>query len=137
IGTDLPVALDLTALRREDPDRDRLRQIFLALEFHSLVRDYAAPEAEAAPKRKADYGLVQTPAQVASLVERIRSLGRVSVDTETTGTDPMRADLVGISIAVQPGEGYYLPFAHIQAAAEAAAEAAPATVGGGRAREEE
>src|SRR5690606_30945279 len=100
IGTDLPVELDLEALARQEPDRERLRQIFLELEFHSLVRDYAAPEAKPEEKRKTSYDLVQTPAQVVRLVERIRNLGRVSVDTETTGTDPMQADLVGISIAV-------------------------------------
>jgi DNA polymerase I len=131
IGTDLPVELDLDALRREEPDRERLRQIFLALEFHSLVRDYAAPEPKPETQRKAEYGLVQTPAQVAALVDRIRGLGRLSVDTETTGTDPMQADLVGVSIAIQPGEGYYLPFAHLRAAAEAAAEAGGGSAGGG------
>ena len=126
IGTDLPVELDLAALQRQEADRERLRQLFLALEFHSLVRDYAAPEAKKEAEKKATYDVMQTPAQVVRLVERIRALGRVSVDTETTGTDPVRADLVGISIAVQPGEAYYLPFGHIQAAAEAA-EAVGAT----------
>src|SRR5690606_17654255 len=46
IGTDLPIELNLEALQREEPDRDRLREIFLDLEFHSLVREYAAPEPE-------------------------------------------------------------------------------------------
>ncbi|HEX6071053.1 MAG TPA: DNA polymerase I [Longimicrobiaceae bacterium] len=139
IETDLPVELDLEVLRAEEPDRDRLKEIFLALEFHSLVRDYAAPEPKTPTERKVDYGLVQTPEQVAALVERIRALGRVSVDTETTGTDPMSADLVGVSIAVQPGEAYYLPFAHVRVDAATGAEAerpAPAQVGGGG-REEE
>jgi DNA polymerase-1 len=114
IGTDLPVELDLHALERTDPDRERLKQIFLALEFHSLVRDYAAPEPEQAVERNVDYGLVQAPEQVALLVERIRALGRVSIDTVTAGTDPIQAHLVGVSIALQRGEGYYLPFGHIR-----------------------
>ena len=33
-------------------------------------------------------------------------------DTETTGTDKMQADLVGISISIQPGKGYYIPVGH-------------------------
>jgi DNA polymerase-1 len=139
IETELPIELDLAALRAEEPDRERLKGIFLALEFHSLVRDYAAPEPKAPTERKVDYGLVQKPAQVAALVERIRALGRVSVDTETTGTDPMSADLVGVSIAVQPGEAYYLPFAHVRVDATTGAQAvrpSPAPVGGGG-REEE
>ena len=36
----------------------------------------------------------------------------MSLDTETTSTDPVRADLIGISVALEPGAGYYLPFAH-------------------------
>ena len=117
IGTDVPIELDLEAVRREEPDRDRLREIFLDLEFHSLVRDYAPPE-PAAAATTGRYSLIQTPREVVDLVARIRALGRVSVDTETSDMDPMRADLVGISIAVEPGEGYYLPLAHIAEAAD-------------------
>jgi DNA polymerase-1 len=112
IHTDLPVPLDLEALVREEPDRERLREIFLALEFHSLVREHAAPETAPPAERKISYHLVQRPEQVRDLVERIRHRGRVSFDTETTSTDPMRADLVGISLALQDGEAYYLPFGH-------------------------
>ena len=38
--------------------------------------------------------------------------GRLSIDTETTSTDPMRAELVGISLAVEPGRACYLPLGH-------------------------
>ena len=44
IRRDLPIELDMEALAVKEPDRDRLREVFLELEFHSLVRDYAAPE---------------------------------------------------------------------------------------------
>ena len=54
-----------------------------------------------------------------ALVARVRATDFMSVDTETESdpgapiaVDPMRANLVGISIAVAPGEAYYLPFAH-------------------------
>src|SRR5690606_8741670 len=103
IGTDLPIELDLHSLRREEPDRDRLRELFLDLEFHSLVRDYAAPEPEAR-EREVTYGLVQNAGEVVKLVRRIRELGRVSLETETSGADPMGAEFVGISFAIQPGE---------------------------------
>ena len=116
IHDDLPVELDLDALVRKEPDRDRLREIFLELEFHSLVRDVTAASeekgAEAAPARATDYRLLQTAEEVRELAERIRAAGRVSVDTETTSVDPMMAKLVGISIALESGAGYYLPFAH-------------------------
>jgi DNA polymerase-1 len=112
IRTDLPVALDLDPLRAGEPDHDRLRSIFLELEFHSLVRDFAAPETKTPVERKLNYALLQRAEQVAELVARIRERGRVSIDTETTSTDPVRAELVGISIAVEPGEAFYLPIAH-------------------------
>ncbi|HEX2094701.1 MAG TPA: DNA polymerase I [Longimicrobiaceae bacterium] len=112
IRTDLAIPLDLEALRRKEPDRTRLKELLLELEFHSLVRDYAAPAQEARAQMATDYRLVQSVDEVRALAERIREQGRLSVDTETTSLDPMRADLVGISIALAPGEGYYLPFGH-------------------------
>ncbi|HET7321445.1 MAG TPA: DNA polymerase I [Longimicrobiaceae bacterium] len=112
IITDLPVELNLEALQREEPDRERLKEIFLSLEFHSLVRDHGAPERKTPKERKVNYKLLQRPDQVTALVERIRNRGRVSVDTETTSKDPIRADLLGISIALEGGEAYYLPFGH-------------------------
>ncbi len=112
IRTDLPLELDLEALQCEPPDRERLKELFLDLEFHSLVREYGAPEAAPAAERETTYEILRTTEQVKDLVGRVRGRGQVSVDTETTSTDPMRADLVGVSIALEDGEAYYLPFAH-------------------------
>ena len=52
--------------------------------------------------------------QLDRLVQRIGETGRAAVDVETTATDPMRADLVGIAVAVavDPEESYYIPVAH-------------------------
>jgi DNA polymerase-1 len=111
IQKDLPIDLDLEALRVVEPDREALRDIFLELEFTSLARDYTAP-AEAVEELTGDYRLLNTPAEVAALVERARAAGSFAVDTETTALDPMRADLVGMSIALEPGTAYYLPFGH-------------------------
>lgn len=47
-----------------------------------------------------------------ALLRRLASARQVSIDTETTATDPMRAELVGISLSVQPGEGFYIPVGH-------------------------
>ena len=49
IRCDLPMELDLEALRRKEPDRARLKELFLELDFHSLVRDDGAPAPEAKP----------------------------------------------------------------------------------------
>jgi len=110
IRTDLPIALDLEALRVREPDRARLRELFLELEFHSLLRDHAAPVRPVRPETS--YRVVATPEEAWALAERARAVGKVSVDTESTSVDPMRAELVGLSLAFAPGEAYYLPFAH-------------------------
>ncbi|MBD0319272.1 MAG: DNA polymerase I, partial [Gemmatimonadetes bacterium] len=114
IRRDLPVELDLEALRRKEPDRPRLKELMLELEFHTLVRDWAgpAPEQAAEPRPVADYQLVDDVGELHTLVAAARAAGRVSVDTETSSTDPMRADLAGISISVVPNEAFYLPFGH-------------------------
>ena len=43
---------------------------------------------------------------------KLAAAPEIAFDTETTSTDPLRADLVGISLAVGPGEGYYIPVGH-------------------------
>ncbi|MBV9110112.1 MAG: DNA polymerase I, partial [Gemmatimonadetes bacterium] len=116
IRTDLALELDLDRLKLEKPDRRALRDLFLELEFHTLVRDYGAPdEEEQASSRErmpTDYHLLDTPDAVRDVVRRIREQGFVSVDTETSSTDPMRAELCGISLSLKPGEAFYLPFRH-------------------------
>ena len=47
------------------------------------------------------------------LVKKIKKKGLVSIDTETTDTDPHKAELVGISISLEPDRGYYIPVGHI------------------------
>ena len=45
-------------------------------------------------------------------IDKIRQRGYVAIDTETTSLDEMRAELVGISLAVEPGEACYIPISH-------------------------
>src|SRR5690606_2996697 len=107
---------DLDALRVKEPDREALRQVFTELEFHSLARELAAPD-EDTVREQGDYHLLTSVEDVLALVDRIRAAGSVCVDTESTSPDPMRAELVGVSLAIEPGEAYYLPFGHRPAAA--------------------
>ncbi|MBN2123051.1 MAG: DNA polymerase I [Deltaproteobacteria bacterium] len=95
-------------MRVGDPDRDRLSEIFRELEFRGLWEKFAAPQT---PSEK-DYRLCLDEASLVSLVARIKEKGMVSVDTETTSEDPMRAELVGVSLSWEEGRAYYLPLAH-------------------------
>jgi DNA polymerase I len=131
IRLDAPVDLDLGTLRREPPDRARLRELFLDLEFHTLAREYAPEEPEAgedapgpAPEERA-YGTIARPEELAPVLERLRSAGAVAVDTETTSIDPMRARLVGVSLSAEPGRAWYLPFGHVPPASTPDAEGNP------------
>jgi len=137
IRLDAPIELDLDALARSQPDRDRLRQIFLDLEFHTLARDWS-PENAPVPARVEtaadvecistvaaagdddasgpDYELVTDADQLPAILDEMRAAGTIAVDTETTSTDPMRADLVGISLSAAEGTAYYLAFGHVPSA---------------------
>jgi len=59
-------------------------------------------------------------------IDRIYERGFVAVDTETTGLDEMRADLVGICLSVEPAEACYIPLAHVQGEGDLLGAATPA-----------
>lgn len=70
------------------------------------------PAARPVPFDTQGYECVSAAATLRLWVERIRDCGFVAVDTETTGLDEMTADLVGISLSVEPGQACYIPLAH-------------------------
>ena len=135
IREDLPMTLDLSALALQTPDYNRLRDLFVELEFKTNAQEAAALAASepagasdapavggaaaAPPPVPTNYVVVDTVAGVDALVAKARRAAFISFDTETVlepGAPPiitpLRAELVGISIAIAPGEAYYLPFAH-------------------------
>lgn len=71
-----------------------------------------AVEPDAVAFTHADYETVTTPDRLDWWIAQARRLGAVALDTETTGTDQMRCDLVGISLAIAPGQACYIPVAH-------------------------
>ncbi len=117
IMRDLPVELDLEALKLGEPDPAALRDIFLDFEFRRLSEKYTKMALEqdsldSPAAKEARYRLLATAEEVREVVRAVREQGRVAVDTETTDLDPMRASLVGISLGLGDGEAYYLPFLH-------------------------
>ncbi len=60
-----------------------------------------------------DYETVVDPKRLAEWVAEATQQGFVAVDTETTGLDAMSVDLVGVSLATQPGKACYIPLAHV------------------------
>jgi DNA polymerase-1 len=75
----------------------------------------AEPRAAFTAPVKTDIALkiVDTADKLEALVRELDQAGVISFDTETTSTDEMQAEIVGISLAVREGEGYYIPLAHL------------------------
>ncbi|OPX23736.1 MAG: hypothetical protein B1H04_03415, partial [Planctomycetales bacterium 4484_123] len=74
----------------------------------------ASPTVVAAGRTTAadfDYRCIDTPEGFEALMAELKHVRRLAVDTETTSTQPMWAELVGISLAWRPGHGVYLPLA--------------------------
>lgn len=125
IVTDAPVQLDLNACRVTQFDRERVLKFFREMGFRSLIdrlpggttratqgERIDGDTAEATPDNapiRTDYHLVDNDAAMAALVAKVQSLKAFAFDVETTGTDSMRAQLVGISIGLGQGEAYYIP----------------------------
>jgi DNA polymerase-1 len=111
IRTDLPIQLNLDPLRVGDPDHERLRRIFVELEFHSLARDLGAPEQQP-PAEERDYRTADNEEAVVDVVAACLAAGRFALAVESTATSPMRGEMVGLAIALEGGPAYYLPLAH-------------------------
>ena len=118
---ELPLNVQDLALRAQDAAR--LAELFEQLEFTRLLRRVRdanvgaaplppAPSAPAPPRPAARYETIVTRAERERWLERVAAAPLVAVDTETTSLAYMRAELVGISLAVTPGEAAYIPLAH-------------------------
>jgi DNA polymerase-1 len=73
----------------------------------------AAKRMRSIPVDRKAYVTIRDARGLAEWIESAREAGRVAFDTETTGLDAMRSDLVGVSLAVAPGRAAYVPFAHV------------------------
>jgi len=74
--------------------------------------------ARAAPFDHATYETGGAADRLATWIAEARTAGRVAFDTETTGLDPMQADLVGVSLALSPGRACYVPLGHCDGASD-------------------
>ncbi len=134
---DLKVKLDLEMARTEHFDPARVEALFRDLEFRSLMGrltalypafgksstkkqeqlslfTHTSPASEPTPKNTGELTvhLVNDEQSLGELVQVLKSAKIISFDTETTSTDQMRADLAGISLAVDSNEGWYIPVGH-------------------------
>jgi DNA polymerase I len=116
----LPVRVE--ELKHAAQDGTKLAKLFDRFEFRSWQRelgeagssDTAQPPPDARPR---EYETILDESQLAAWLARVHNAELSSVDTETTGLDPLTARLVGISFSVEPGSAAYLPLAHRYAGA--------------------
>ena len=138
IRTDIPLPFSLDELKLHDIDREEVRKLFSELEFRSLLsrvlgegKKYARsvqiegdlfavnPTEDTEVQKKTNlrglnsvthtYKLVEDEEEMRALSQKFLSSEILSLDTETTGTDAMTAELVGLSFAVEEFEAYYIP----------------------------
>ncbi|OJY36252.1 MAG: DNA polymerase I [Rhodobacterales bacterium 65-51] len=131
---DTPLDFSLESLEVKEPEPEALMAFLNAMEFRTLTKRVAdklditppamptaAPvageevaEPVGLPFDHSAYEGVTTPEALDRWITRIREAGHVAFDTETTSLDEMRADLVGISLAVDAGAACYIPLGHRQ-----------------------
>ena len=130
VQLDCDMALDFTidSLEVQDPEPKDLLDFVSKMEFRTLTKRLAEKLKVEAPLIIESEGINDVPQSVlidpskyetirdtASLqawIDRIYARGYVAVDTETTGLNEMRADLVGVSLCVDAGQAAYLPLSH-------------------------
>jgi DNA polymerase-1 len=120
IRHDAPIALELEALRVQQPDLARLRQLFVELEFASLLKTLQLkPDTAPAARQRRAYHVVTKSTDVPALVDRLRAAGAFALAcapvAEALGADgaddPLRCHIAGIAIGLER-DCYYLPLRH-------------------------
>ena len=138
IKTDVPIELDMKQLKKEDADEEKLRSLFEELEFRTLLdrkfkketqqpvadlfqgtlfADFTAnPQEESKNssltkynKADFDYQLIDTEEKRKEIIDLFLTNDFLSLDTETTGTDPISAKLVGLSFSIRENQAFYVP----------------------------
>lgn len=138
IKIDVPIELKMEELVREEPNEEELRKIFEEMEFRTLMERVLKVEkkqpvfaptqgdlfAEFAPNSpeeekysnlarletiNCDYQLIDTEDKRRDLIQKLQTVEILSLDTETTGTDPIVAELVGMSFSYKENEAFYVP----------------------------
>ncbi|MCG8509739.1 MAG: DNA polymerase I, partial [Rhodospirillales bacterium] len=132
LRTDVPVSEPLDGFAVRQPEPEALLAFLREQGFKSLIskmesRLGVTDSGEAAPAEadnlnpdKTEYSLVQDEATLKGWIAEAKRLGAVAIDTETTSLDSMAAQLVGVSLSVEPGKACYIPLAHKSPAAQGA-----------------
>ena len=111
---DVDLKTSLENLLEAKEDRDELNKLFTYLEFKTWVNSSSSSSNEIpeAPKSRKEYQVVLTEKDLKIWAKKIDKCSVFAIDTETSSLDTMTADLIGISLACNEGEGCYIPISH-------------------------
>ncbi|MBA4228263.1 MAG: DNA polymerase I [Hyphomonas sp.] len=119
----VPVKVPLEDLAVQDPDPKELIGFLEEMEFRTITRRVReqmemegaleAPTPEGQPFDVSAYTCVRDLKTLEDWVARAMTQGHVAVDTETDSLDAVSGGLVGVSLALAPGEACYIPLAHV------------------------
>ncbi|NOT58130.1 MAG: DNA polymerase I [Deltaproteobacteria bacterium] len=113
---DVPIHVSLPDLAIEEPDTPQLAALFQEFEFRRLLADLKvsldAPAPTAEPADTGIYETVRTAKQLEEVLRAIREAKTFCLDTETTSLNPLEAELVGVSLAIEEKKAWYLPVGH-------------------------
>jgi len=109
IQTDVPLSVRLEDFKATPPDTAVLAKLFKTLEFRQLQQEYPVP----ADLTQKHYAAVMSIEELNQLVSNLSAAQILSLDTETTSTDPMKAKLVGLSFSVKADHAFYIPVGHV------------------------
>ena len=108
LKTDADVGVAPDDLKVDSPDQDALLNIYQDLDFTKFAADLDTKPAVSYD----DYHLVTTKDELEALAKEIESAEKLAVDLETTSLDPMRAEIVGMSVSAKPHRAFYIPVGH-------------------------
>lgn len=108
IRTDAPLSVQFEDFKMPSPDRMALSGLFRTLEFRQLQQEFPAP-ADLSGKH---YRAILSRDELDRLILDISNAPILSLDTETTSEDPMKAGLVGLSFSKEAGRAFYIPVGH-------------------------
>lgn len=114
IKTDLPLTVSVDELKRKSFDFDAMDGLFRDLEFFRFLEQLNSFREEEGylantSQPEKHYECVDSSDKLSEMIEELKSASLVSLDIESTSTEPMLAEIVGLSFSVKPDHGWYIP----------------------------
>ena len=111
---DVDIGVSLESLLKATEDQEELNKLFASLEFKTWIKSSSdsSDEKSKNTNTKKEYQLVLKEKELIAWAKKIEKCKVFAIDTETSSLDTMTADLIGISLACDEGEGCYIPINH-------------------------